>query len=320
VTPQPNSTLIDRLIPMWQRALGKSRIGIHDNFFELGGNGTIAERLFAEASQVAPKPLPPVMIFIAPTIASMAHLLEFPDAVAISPTILLKEGAEAPPVFMTHGLGSSVLDLSMLARGIETERPIFGLQAKGTDGKEEPYDRVEDMALFFLEAIRRIQAHGPYSMIGYSFGGLVLMEVAHRLRAQGESIALLAMVDTYPSKRTMRPVPLLRLCATLARRRVQRKLGTLKDAQRPVPTQHVQRQKDLSYVALKRYRPRPLDGEIRFVRAADVSDFPADPAPVWAHLAKKVMVETVPGNHLEMLDLHPEALAAALTRYLKATG
>ncbi len=155
MTSQSNSNLIDQLIPMWQRALGKTGIGIHDNFFELGGNGTIAERLFKDASQVAPKPLPPVMIFIAPTIASMAQLLEFPDAVLIAPTILLKEGTQAPPIFMTHGLGSSVLDLSSMARLIDTERPIYGLQARGTDGKEEPYDRVEDMAAFFWKPFRK---------------------------------------------------------------------------------------------------------------------------------------------------------------------
>lgn len=303
---------------MWQRALGKTGFGIHDNFFELGGNGTIAERLFKEASQVAPKPLPPVMIFIAPTIASMAQLLEFPDAVRIAPTILLKEGTQAPPIFMTHGLGSSVLDLSALARLIDTERPIYGLQARGTDGKEEPYDRVEDMAGFFLEAIQKIQPRGPYSLIGYSFGGLVFMEVAHRLRAEGESIAVLAMVDTYPSMSAMRALPLLQLCATLAKRRVQRTLGTLKETMRPVPTAEVQRQKDMSYVALNRYRPRPLDETICFVKAKEVSDFPADPLPVWNHLAKNVVVQTVPGNHLEMLDLHPAELAAALSHYVKS--
>ncbi len=94
----------------------------------------------------------------------------------------------------------------------------------------------------------------------------------------------------------------------------------LKETTRPVPTADVQRQKDMSYVALNRYRPRPLDEKICFVNAAEVSDFPADPLPIWDHLAKNVVVETVPGNHLEMLDLHPADLAAALSRYVKSTS
>jgi acetoacetyl-CoA synthetase len=315
---QPNSKFIDQLIPIWQKLLGRAPIGIHDNFFELGGTGAIAHQLFSEAAQGSEQKLPPVAIFIAPTIASMAQLLEHPDAASLPAAIQLRAGTGQPPIFMTHGLGSSVLDLSSLALHIATDRPIYGLQARGTEGTVPPCESVGEMATYALEAIRRIQAHGPYTLIGYSFGGLVLMEIAHRLRAQGETVALLAMVDTYPSKRSMRALPLTRLAIALAKRRVLRQFGLLKDHYRPVPTQHVQRQKDMSYIALSRYRPRPYDGQIRFLRAADVSDFPADPVPVWKHLAKSLTVETLPGNHLEMLDVHPEALAAALTQYLKA--
>ena len=255
---QPNSKFIDQLIPIWQKLLGRAPIGIHDNFFALGGTGAIAHELFSEAAQVSSQKLPPVVIFIAPTIASMAQLLEHPDQAALPPAIQLKEGGGQPPIFMTHGLGSSVLDLSTLAQHIVTDRPIYGLQARGTEGTVPPCETVEEMAAYSLEAIRRIQPHGPYTLIGYSFGGLVLMEIAHRLRAQGETVAMLAMVDTYPSKRAMRALPLARLAATLAKRQVLRKFGLLKDHYRPVPTPHVQRQKDMSYMALSRYQPRSV--------------------------------------------------------------
>jgi acetoacetyl-CoA synthetase len=317
VNAQPNSKFIDQLTPIWQKLLGRAPIGIHDNFFELGGTGAIAHQLFSEAAQVSSQKLPPVVILIAPTIASMAQLLEHPDEASLPPAIQLKDGTEQPPIFMTHGLGSSVLDLSSLAQHIVTDRPIYGLQARGTEGTVPPCESVEEMAAYSLDAIRRIQPHGPYTLIGYSFGGLVLMEIAHRLRAQGETVAMLAMVDTYPNKWLMRALPLARFLVTATKRRALREIGVLKDAYRPVPTEHVQRQKDMSYVALSRYRPRAYDGQIRFLRATEVSDFPADPVPVWTHLAKSLTVETLPGNHLEMLDLHPEALAAALTQYLK---
>jgi acetoacetyl-CoA synthetase len=317
VNAQPNSKFIDQLTPIWQKLLGRAPIGIHDNFFELGGTGAIAHQLFSEAAQVSSQKLPPVTIFIAPTIASMAQLFEHPDEAALPAAIQLKDGGGQPPIFMTHGLGSSVLDLSTLAQHIVTDRPIYGLQARGTEGTVPPCESVEEMATYSLEAIRQIQPHGPYTLIGYSFGGLVLMEIAHRLRAQGETVAMLAMVDTYPSKRSMKPVPLTRLMVALAKRRVLRQLGLVKDNYRPVPTPHVQRQKDMSYLALSKYQPRPFDGQIRFLRATEVSDFPADPVPVWTHLAKGLTVETLPGNHLEMLDAHPEALAAALSQYLK---
>jgi acetoacetyl-CoA synthetase len=316
VNPQSKSKYIDLLIPIWQRALGTQQIGIHDNFFELGGNFQAGEQLFLEAAHIGAKRLPSVMIYAAPTIAEMAQLIEHPDAFKLPAAILLKTGAHRPPVFILHGLGSSVLELRVLALAIDTDRSVYGLQAKGTEGQDEPHDNVEQMAEFYLETIRSVQPQGPYILIGYSFGGLVMMEVAHRLQATGERVAFLAMVDTYPTRRAMRPVPFMKLAVTLAKRRVLRKMGLLKSSGREAANLDVQRQKDLSYAALEKYRPRFYDGTVHFLRAAETSSFPADPVPVWSHIVRDLHVETVPGNHLEMLDLHPEALAAALSRYL----
>ncbi len=320
LNPQIHSKLVERLLPIWQQALGKPSIGIHDNFFELGGDREIAKRLFLEVSRFAPRLLPPVMIYLAPTVSSMAELLEHPEAAELAPAILLREGTHKPPVFISHGLGASVLDLVVLAKHIETDHAIYGLQAKGTEGNDEPLDNVEDMAAFHMEAIRRIQAHGPYILMGYSFGGLVMMEIAQRLTTAGETVELLGMVDTYPTRRVMKLVPYLQLTARLVKRKVQRRLGVLKPVDRVAPTPEVERQKVKCHTALERYEPRYYDGELHFLRAAEISDFPADPIPVWSHLVKNLHVETVSGNHLEMLDVHPEALAAALSRYLRSLG
>ena len=70
-----------------------------------------------------------------------------------------------------------------------------------------------------------------------------------------------------------------------------------------------------AYLALTRYRPRFYSGKIRFVRAAIPTAFPADPAAVWAHLAAGFEVETVPGEHLEIVTTHYEELGTAISRY-----
>jgi len=78
-----------------------------------------------------------------------------------------------------------------------------------------------------------------------------------------------------------------------------------------------QRVRDSSYVALAHYRPRFYSGKVRFVRAEVSLHFPADPTAVWANLAEEFEVETVPGNHAEILTTHFESLAAVLSRYLQ---
>ena len=138
------------------------------------------------------------MIYQAPTVAALAALLENSAKSVLPPLALLKAGSEAPPVFITHGLGGSILEFFALVRHIQSSHPIYGIQAKGTDGLQDPLDRIEEMAEFYLDAIREVQPRGPYLLIGYSLGGLVTLEMAQRLSARGEKVALLAMLDAYP--------------------------------------------------------------------------------------------------------------------------
>ena len=77
------------------------------------------------------------------------------------------------------------------------------------------------------------------------------------------------------------------------------------------------RVQEQSYVAYRRYRPRFYPGKIKFVRAEIPTDFPADPTAVWAHMADKFEVETVPGDHLGIMSTHYQTLASALSRYVE---
>ncbi|KAK3805041.1 MAG: Alpha/Beta hydrolase protein [Benniella sp.] len=58
------------------------------------------------------------------------------------------------------------------------------------------------MALDYVEEIRQIQPHGPYCLLGYSFGGRVAHAMTACLERQGEQVALLAVMDTIPTDPT----------------------------------------------------------------------------------------------------------------------
>src|SRR5437667_8341863 len=127
-----------------------------------------------------------------------------------SPFVQIKTGRDRTPIFIAHGL-SGVVQFSELSKYIETDHPIYGIQAKGIDGSEEPFDRVEDMAAYYLETLAEICPAGPYILIGYSFGGLVALEMAQRLTAAGKSIALLVLLDAYTDPRFLPARDRLRL-------------------------------------------------------------------------------------------------------------
>ncbi len=157
VNPREMQSAIEVLTSIWQRVLQISSVDVHDDFFDLGGDSSLALQLFNEIAQACNRELPPVTIYQARTISALAALLEQPAAPRFPALVLLREGVKSPPIFLAHGLGGSAMDFFQPARHIQSDHPIYGLQAKGSDGLEDPLDRVENMAEFWLEAIREVQ-------------------------------------------------------------------------------------------------------------------------------------------------------------------
>src|SRR5207245_8817734 len=92
-----------------------------------------------------------------------------------------------------------------------TDRPFYGMQPDGLDGKQSCFTRIEEMAAHYIDELRTVQREGPYFIGGYSFGGMVAYEMAQQLRERDEQVGLLALFDTYPGNLTPVASSVLRL-------------------------------------------------------------------------------------------------------------
>src|SRR5690606_29207624 len=110
-----------------------------------------------------------------------------------------------PPLFLVPGIGGNVAGYADLARLLGRDQPLYGLQSRGLDGLETPFDRIEPMAAHYVSEIRKVQPTGPYYLGGACFGGAVAYEMAQQLRAAGEEIAFLMLLETWPPPRR-RPI------------------------------------------------------------------------------------------------------------------
>jgi len=96
-----------------------------------------------------------------------------------------------------HGAGLNVLLFNALAMGMSPDQPVYGLQAKGLNGVDEPLSKIEDIAAHYISSIREQNPDGPYALAGYSFGGIIAFEMAKQLEVIGKEVKMLAMFDTY---------------------------------------------------------------------------------------------------------------------------
>jgi thioesterase domain-containing protein len=296
-------------------------------------------------------------IYDAPTIATLGGVLQQESTAPVSPLVLLKPGTDAPPIFITHGLGGNVMELTELAKHMRTNHPIYGIQARGLDEVETPHDRIEDMAQYYLDFIRRIQPKGPYFLIGLSVGGLIQLEIAQRLSESGEEIGLLALLDTWPHPRLW---PFRSWLGVLARRvkhhaaaimqlgfseavhylihisrglvdQIRVRRGASRQQKPPaevilppslqslytVIPPALQWVRDSSFAAWTRYRPGYYRGKITYLRAGILGGFPDDPALYWGKLTQEFEVHTLPCDHVGMIGAHAESVAVQLVSCLE---
>lgn len=196
---EPRNRVELQLVAIWEQVLGITPIGVRDNFFSLGGYSLLALRMFSAIEQTFGKRLPMAVLFQAPTIEQLADVLadegctvRWRSLVAIQP-----EG-KRPPLFTVPGVGGNVLVFARLAKLLGDDQPFYGLQARGLDGKEKPFMRVEEMAAHYIEEIRSVQPRGPYFIGGTCTGGLAAYEIAQQLTAQGEEVILAVMESWHP--------------------------------------------------------------------------------------------------------------------------
>jgi acyl transferase domain-containing protein/thioesterase domain-containing protein len=194
----PRDEVEETVAKIWQASLGINPVGIYDNFFDLGGSSLVAVGIFTEIEKTFGKKLPLAILYEAPTVEQLANLLrqeewkpEWDSLVAI------RGGGTRPPLFLVHGAGGNVLLYRELARYLDEDQPVYGLQSQGLDGDKPFLTRVEDMASCYLEEVLAFRSDGPYFLGGYCLGGSVALEMAQQLRAMGKEVGLLIFMETY---------------------------------------------------------------------------------------------------------------------------
>ncbi|MEU8137811.1 thioesterase domain-containing protein, partial [Streptodolium elevatio] len=196
------------LCRIFAAVLDLPRVGVDDDFFALGGHSLLAVRLVSlirDAGLTAdPAAVTVATVLTATTPAALAERLgagrERGDA-AFAPLLPLRPDGALPPLFCIHPGFGLAWPYAALLPFVPDSRPVYGLQSPVVSGAE-PAASLEELAAEYLARIRRVQPHGPYHLLGWSFGGEMAYALAGLLQRAGEEVRFLAVLDAQP------PVPL----------------------------------------------------------------------------------------------------------------
>jgi thioesterase domain-containing protein len=328
---QPRTATELELCRLWAELLGHEP-GIQDNFFRAGGDSLQALDLLGRVERRWNVRPPTDWLFAEPTIESLARWLESQARVRPwSPLVPIQPQGAKRPLFFIHPGGGSVLCYRHLARSLGPDQPLFGLQSPGLDGVRPPPTSVVAMAREYLAAIRQAQPHGPYSLGGWSFGGLVAYEIARLLRAAGEEVSALVIIDAgvryaaavVRSLFSDANVPWFELMSN-PEQFLPDFLAKAVPAQilpANLPPAEARRFFDVfvaNISATLDFRPLPYAGRVSLLLTSD-DTIPAkcDPYREWQSWCADVRLTRLPGKHATiLLPPHVDVLAAAIQSLL----
>lgn len=342
-------TMLDVVRRIWERVLGHAELESDDDFFDVGGDSLLATWVVSELSRVLDRQIDLSLLLKDSTMAGIAGTLEamrFAPAAprSASEVITLRAGPSQRALFLVHPLGGELLAYRELAQSIRSPLRVLGLRWQPEHRRADGVASLRDLASEHVAQLQLVHPGGPYLLAGWSFGGVLAMEIAQQLTEAGLQVDFIGMIDANPvidptSGELTAQSPLRgRLAAALDRMEAERARGDIvslpSDASllallgntipEGVTAEHLQRNLRVTHDSLQaamEYRPRPYVGRIDLFQPAEAPEERRDRLArslgEWVRGA--LHVHTVSGDHYAMMRApHVAGIGAAIDDVLSS--
>lgn len=370
---EPVTPLEEYLVAAWKKVLSTQTVGINQNFFDAGGSSLQAAMLTTQLSEDLGVPVPTALLFDLADISKIAmKLVELhpatmterfgSDCIALqversahsnSSTpdyhtliVPIKPAGSRLPLFMVHPPGGIVVCYRELAKLLGDQYPLYGIRSHGLHGHETLPESLVAMAAEYVSALRTVQPNGPYTLGGWSLGGLIAYEMAQQLLDSGQKVQRIVLLDTTIPEGASELVPAAEQVNVGLEYGIELTLDQLgelaPEEQLPFLLEHAQKLgvldessppeviakalEDLQSLfhhhvsVASKYQLLPTVAPISLFRPTEVPfELQVTQDRGWKYLSPQVEVLFVPGHHHSMVQPpHVEVLARKLTTQLES--
>jgi amino acid adenylation domain-containing protein len=191
----PRTPTEKKLCQIWASILKQEQVGAEDDFFALGGHSFLAVNLISQMKRHFRRDIGLDKIFQHPTPREMARYLDQNEAEYRRAALVCmnKGSAVTPPLYLLYPVAGNILCYSDLARCLSRQKPFYAIQA--LPGEESQFSTVEEIASSCLSLIKKRDQNNRYELGGWSFGGLIALEMAQQATATGDPPAALYLFD-----------------------------------------------------------------------------------------------------------------------------
>ncbi|CCQ72949.1 non-ribosomal peptide synthetase [Magnetospira sp. QH-2] len=310
----PSTNMEAALVRIWEEVLHQPRIGVRDNFLELGGHSLMALRLVTRIQEDMGLRISPMAVMQTPTIEALALELQKAEERAHGYLVQVQNGHRGIPVFYVAPGHGDLVSFSVLARRIDPSRPFYALVPPRRPGETLQLD-IGELAERYVEEMRTRHPDGPYLIAGFSLGGVVALEVARLLRAEGRTVAPVILLDTFFPYLPGLSHSIFKMVRALA-------LAVGKPAEkwfhRPLQQIFTDQGLTAQVEAMRRFKPQPYPGPVVLIMSTTAKRLRALLFRPWRRLLVDLRsTEPVTGWHDQMFqDPHIIELARIIEPHL----
>jgi amino acid adenylation domain-containing protein len=298
----PVTDLEKELVRIWEKILNYKPIGITDNFFELGGHSINAMQVIQTINENLNETISINTLYTYATIKDLSKVIA--QIKGYGNTLLLNQQAalesaltqtrmvpiqlkgEHSPIFCVHAVEGYVFCYNELSRYMGNDYPIYAFQADGITPGTSPINDIPSMAKKYIQLMKEVQPNGLYTIVGWSFGGVVAFEMACQIQTMGDKVQLL-MIDS--------PVPGMKIESAYHQINMYLQANCIDKKQvDDVIKSHL--------LALKNYKPvTKYAGKLIYVKASDSQNRREIMDQFQNMAVADIAVVSIMGGHYDML-------------------